>query len=258
LFALTKRKIVKARYYSRYDKKLQEITHYRNYPEMMPFIGKFYPGSKTKILIIGESHFLNGGQLMKDAQIFKEKSWYDLEANLLPKKEEPNGDNFIGAIFTREVIEDFIYRSTGKSYAIFRNLASVLKGHLPFWPDRYKTVFENIAYFNYFQRPSFKSGKSIKNNTRDDEVAFSVFISVIQVLKPNVIFFASQKAFKTYAAVLMKNPTEVVPPVHPFPHPGSSHWNTKSKEYQVNRDGIERTGKEKFDIYIGQYLSAQS
>ena len=226
----------------------------------MPFIGKFYGDADVKIVVVGESHFLDGNNLNRKAPEFTKESWYDLNANDLPKKEQ-EGDNFIGAIYTREVIEDFIYRSKGRSYTIYKNLASVMDKQLPYWPGKKNTVFENVVFLNYFQRPSFRPSKAIINSKKDNEVAFNVFIGVIKVVKPDVIFVASIEAFKAFSSELTKYPDEKLPQIHPLPHPGGSspYWTSKkSKEYQVHEDGKARTGKEKFADYLKHYMQIQS
>jgi len=55
-----------------YDDKLRCISHYGLYPEMMPWIGKDYPESRMKLLLLGESHYLEENSTYHHDR----ESWY--------------------------------------------------------------------------------------------------------------------------------------------------------------------------------------
>ena len=66
---------------SEFDSKFQEIKHYQNHPQMMPFVGKDY-GKFKKLLILAESHYLED----VDREYDIAKDWYTL--NDIPPGDE--------------------------------------------------------------------------------------------------------------------------------------------------------------------------
>ncbi|MDR1176770.1 MAG: hypothetical protein LBK83_15005 [Treponema sp.] len=58
--------------------RLEKIEHYKNYPQMIPFIGKYW-GKYKKLLIIAESHYLpeSTKEIIDDKYYFKNISSYN-------------------------------------------------------------------------------------------------------------------------------------------------------------------------------------
>src|SRR5690606_29403658 len=42
-----------------FDNSFSQVNHYRLYPELYPWVGKHYIDQETKILVLGESHYLS-------------------------------------------------------------------------------------------------------------------------------------------------------------------------------------------------------
>ena len=57
----------------KFDEDLDVIDHYQVYPEMKPWVGHEYDFSEAKILIIGESHYLDVGSFYHH----NPQEWYD-------------------------------------------------------------------------------------------------------------------------------------------------------------------------------------
>jgi hypothetical protein len=243
---------MKEKFKHAYDIQFKEIEHFKNYPEMMPFVGRNY--EDTKVLFIGESHFLNGAILFEKTPKF-ENQWYNQESSQLPLKQNDSDPNFLGAIYTREVLDDFMYGSSSKSYRIFSNLAAEMQDCIAQKSDNARSVFENVAFYNYYQRPAFSSGDSIEDNEEDNEKAYSVYKEVVQILQPKKVIFVSSKAasiYKYYKSRKYRDTDGKMnhPEYDSVSHPGSSWWNRRSKNYGENVDGTNRTGREKFKWLI--------
>ena len=54
-----------------FDNELLSFSHFKNYPNYLPYIGKDYSNSKKKILIIAESHFYPDEDFYKNIE-----TWY--------------------------------------------------------------------------------------------------------------------------------------------------------------------------------------
>jgi hypothetical protein len=59
-------------YNEQYDEQLLKIGHYKNHPQMLPFIGRNWGNEMKKVLLIGESHVTKDGRN-------NSKDWYDLK-----------------------------------------------------------------------------------------------------------------------------------------------------------------------------------
>lgn len=214
---------------SSYDSTLSEkVPHLKNYPNYLPHISAGYPEASVKILIVGESHYLNKKY---DDQVTADH-WYDNPVDVTAMLK----DNLSG-MNTRLVIKDFNGPNrTIKPYRIFLNLESAYEN---VYANR--NLFTECAYINYFQRPAERNGKSIKATSRDHQHAFENITALIETINPDKVIFVSRKAFDSYKAQVKDVDYKKVNVV---PHPACAWWNKKSPRYGVNN--IPSTGREKF------------
>ena len=223
------------------DQQLQQSIPFLNLvPGLLPHIGSSYAKAKRKIIIVGESHYLAkslNNKVSRDA-------WYDDTASVI---EQVKHANSLGYIHTRGVIEDMLTGKFNKAYTIFYNLNRE-------YQDVFSTtthLFEDAAYLNYFQRPAEQTGDSIKNNARDNQVAYDNLINLCTILNPDVVVFVSSKAYEAFRSEEHKHGN-----AHfkhdAVPHPASAWWNKPSRNYGINKDGSIRTGKQKFRAILSE------
>lgn len=164
---------------------LEQIAHLKKYPNYLPYISAKYTEAPLKILIVGESHYLNEKY---DDQV-DANTWYDDHENLSKRlKDDLSGTN------TRLVIADYKGNNrTLKAYRIFLNLEAAYR---QVFADR--TLFNECAFINYFQRPAERNGGSINASERDHNIAYENISVLIATLHPDKIIFVSRKAFDSY------------------------------------------------------------
>lgn len=230
------------KYYSiEFDKALDSVVHYQKYPEMKPWIGCDYAASPIKILVIGESHYLDvGSTYHHDPQ-----EWYD-GVTVTDKK-----DN--GWIKTRNIISNGIESKwKSKSKTIYRNIEKALLESNANLSEQ-TSAFNTIAFLNYFQRPAEHTGKSISVSELDSVVSKSVVSQVVKVISPEIIIFTSSLAWKhAKRSNLIKDFDEQSIKYTRAPHPGMPWWNRVSKAYGC------RTGKQHFVHFVNTALRADA
>lgn len=199
-----------------YDAQLEAIDHFVLYPSLLPWIGKNYRDANSKLLIIGESHYLKDGSTYHLDPV----AWYagvDL-TNVLEKD--------INWFRTRGTVSNGIATNWKlKSKAIYRNIAKALEtkgiGH-----GCADGPFGEIAYMNYFQRPAQVSGDSIRVAPLDVIRSAEVVAQVVSVLKPDLVIFCTSLGWKAAKSaglddVLRSRGITVKSTVHP----SSAWWN---------------------------------
>lgn len=215
-----------------YDKNLSEIPHYQKFPEMLPFIGTEWKSS-DRILLLGESHYIHGEDLIAhfgDNTILND--WYSFGS-------QDFNDDFRVNINTRRTVTKA--QTTGPYDSSLSFLYNVMDA-LRTGTIKYKSLENPLEYFsfmNYFQKPSFVEGKSVQNNSTDDEFAFKNLKYVISIIRPQNIIFMSSKAYDSFLPWQEKEMISVNL-IDKVQHPGSAWWNMMSV---VNKG---RTGREKF------------
>lgn len=212
-----------------YDDKLDLINHYKLYPEMKVWVGCNYSKNPTKLLLIGESHYLN------------KESEYHLDPKIWYAGVEVSEKIDCKNIKTRNIIYNGIKTKWQlKSKTIFRNIEKALFESL-FFENKPLTAFTEVAFMNYFQRPAEKTGQSINVSAIDAEVSSFVFQSVVNAVEANIIIFTSSLAWqhaKNYGIRDFLNKKNIK--VGRAPHPGMPWWSRSSKAYG------NQTGKEHF------------
>lgn len=179
------------------DKIILEHNHYRNHPQMLPFIGNNY-GTLRKLLIVGESHYLhnkNSELANKYSDIIK--NWYSITHDyILSKVDEKIGKGIISCTNTRANLNAFMADCrTLKAYTIYKNVSDVAM-QITFFKKNKIEPFTFMAYMNFFQRPADLTGEKLKPNKKDVEIARNVFSYVVNIIKPDYIFVVSSNVWE--------------------------------------------------------------
>jgi len=162
-----------------YTPSLSSLPFYKSHPYMLPFVGDEYESPKhKKLLLIGESHYMpEGSAVHHDVN-----SWY---GNPVLTSDEQDWCNTRG---TRE------WKSGRFGKEIDRCLKQVC-------PD-VESGWQQVASYNYFLRPA-DDRQSIEDlwmahggESLDREQAIRNLISVLEILRPNLVVFLSSKVCK--------------------------------------------------------------
>lgn len=227
-------------YTESFDENLKtSLDHFRNYPQMLPYIGNKW-GENKKILFLAESHFIPGVDINAIyPEIEFEKNWYTLNESYF------NGHVYLkDYINTRRVIEqsdDVKNNNYSTSLIVYYNIKSELKTYLNGLKNE-ELVFPYFSIYNYFQRPSFIEGDTIQNTPEDDQVAFETLKVVANNINPEAIIFVSRKAFDSFNNIRRQTKDETFnnSRIERVPHAGSAWWNKVSDVYGG------KTGREHF------------
>lgn len=216
-----------------YDNKLSKIEHYSegHHPEMMPFIGSHY--NEARVLLIGESHYCS--ERISDAEKnYILNNWY----------EEPTPDKFTNKEYfnTRFVLHNFLSLKRSRAHSMFRNPAKSIIEALELSNVSDSEAFNICAFMNYFQRPELVTGGSINNNEKDNKLSYETFTSVCNVIKPELVLFLSENAFKAFNKYETQSNKLNGRFVKSYSHPTCAHW-------------YSRNGKEAFESTIKKYVN---
>ena len=165
---------------SAYDSRFLSIPFYRSHPYMMPFVGDDYESSThKKLLLVGESHYMP-----EDSTVHHDvNAWY----NGTPELTESEQD-WCNTRGTRE----------GKSGRFGKEINRCLNLVLPSGGNGW----HQVAFLNYFLRPADcatgieELWKSYGGESLDRELAIRNLISVLEILRPDLIIFLSSKVCK--------------------------------------------------------------
>lgn len=156
------------------------LTFYSSHPYMIPFVGDNYESPKhKKLLLIGESHYMpEGSTVHHDAA-----KWYC--GNPVLTESEEDWCNTRG---TRE----------WKSGRFGKEIDRCVKLICP----SVESGWQQVASLNYFLRPA-DDRQSIEDlwkvhggESLDREQAIRNLISVLEILRPNLVVFLSSKVCK--------------------------------------------------------------
>jgi hypothetical protein len=214
---------------NRFDARFKEIEHFAQHPHALPFVGKDY-GKGQKILILGESHYLD-----PESNPETINNWYSLSSNDLNE-------------------ENLIWTNTS---LIVNNTNFKSKGHLIYKNVHYSLIncgvaggLSSISYMNFFQRPADSTGNSISVNQNDTIMANNVLKQVLDILSPDYLYFVSSKSYNHFDKGLF--------PTHKTghgPHPACPWWNKKSANFTKPDNVPAITGKESFQYFIKTNLA---
>jgi len=195
-------------------------TFYVNYPMMQPYVGDRYHGATTKLLLIGESHYLP----LRSRQHLTASDWYGGTSATLTEEEKIWIST--APIIRGAVAENF----RKKAHWIWKNAFKVINEAGPKYAD-YKLVAKDIAFFNFFLRPA-KTGKSLGVTPDDVVIANDAFALHHSALRPTAVIFLSALAHANFKAPPAARGTKVVVTMHP----SSAWWNRASKK-RGNKSG---------------------
>jgi len=220
-----------------YDEKLKAIQHFQNHPQMIPFVGINWNGIYSSLLIIAESHYIENRDNNKQKEIIE--NWYDILSTKLSENDRIWTS-------TADIIDNSKYLEGGESngHRIYLHIdKAIIESGLK--RENNEKMFQYVSFMNFFQRPSESESESINVNKRDQKVANETLKQVINIIKPNYIFFVSAKAWDFYDQSLF-DPNKTGHSCHPT----SKWWNRKASCYtDVNNLG-KVTGKESFINFI--------
>lgn len=215
-------------YTTKYDKQLKTLSHYQNYPQMLPFIGEDYDIQSQRLLIIAESHYLPENSSLDLSK------WYEMDETSLSEAEKEY-------INSREVLLAH-YKN---QRLIFKPIADAILEYGFNLKDS-SNVFKYVAWYNFFQRPAEVTGESIKPTKEDREKAEEAFEHIFQTINPTHVIFVSSKSWGW--AGILRYKFKDNPVVLDFTaHPNSQWWNRTAKKYG------SMTGKERFIHFLNQH-----
>ncbi len=216
------------------------LDMYKKYPELIPFVGDNYEKAKIKILLVGESHYthknkescLDGMAEPGSNDSLKDiNDWY--AGKLLQRLPETNtllsnkdSYNTVGVV--RKYLND---KKLDRSYHIFDYPAKVISEYNYVSNENLneRDAFKYISFINYFQRPEFSYGNSIKLYEIDEKIAFENFCNVINKIKPELIIFVSRLAYNSFNYYSQINNYSCNIKCTRIPHPCSAWWNRRTK-----------------------------
>ena len=185
-----------------------------------PFIGTEYNIQNFKILIVGESHYLND---------------FDFNDYL-------NGDKKVELI-TNNVVKRYLnYKKTGKYYAkwmnTFTKFSNVLYGKKSSIKDTVE-FWQSSSFYNYVQAPT--KGPRISPSKEEFKLSFDALKKVVEEIKPNLIFLWGHRLWDNFPKEnyeSSKNGNDKIHflkfsynlPIMVVPHPSSSKFNYGIKD----------------------------
>lgn len=177
---------------------------------MKPYVGGRYRNSTTKLLLIGESHYLPE----RSQQHVTPGQWYDGTSATL-SQEEKRWNN------TKEILRGAVEtKFREKAHWLWKNSFDAINAAGPKYVD-YREVAKDIAFYNFFLRPAIH-GRSLACEPKDVAMANDAFMLHYRDLEPTAVVFLSVLAHRHFHA----------PPgvkVISTTHPSSAWWNRISK-----------------------------
>lgn len=130
-----------------------------------PWVGKQYPTSTCKVLVILESHYINWER-------------NNIEALALPD-------------FTRRVVAEQLFPQYRWTSSSFNNLSACLSGNAVIKRE-VNLLWEKVALYNFVQRPMDNPNE--RPNGQDFINGWKAFPTVVDILRPDVCLFAGFSA----------------------------------------------------------------
>jgi hypothetical protein len=200
-----------------FDEPFSSISHFQRYPELYPWVGQAFHSQSSRILVVGESHYLEpDSDYHHDAT-----AWY---AGI-----SLHGKHDRAWTITRHIIANgFESRWKERSKTIYRNIEAAA-GDAGVGASRLDSPFHSMALMNYFQRPAQVSGKSIFVSALDRAHSAAVLNSVLEILSPQIVIFCSVLVWRA-ARDSIHRPQHVR---FAFtPHPATRWWHTPMRKYK--------------------------
>jgi hypothetical protein len=193
----------------KYDEDLRTIPHYKNHPQMLPFIGKNWEKGVEKALLVGESSLT--------VYAF---DWYERSSKQLNHNQREDTS-------VREIIENGLRKDSFGVNRIFTEINSIIKNEY-----NGKKDLSYFSFMNFFQRPATKKNKVF--DKRDISIGNKTIKEVLEILKPDYIFILSRLAWERLnidydSKILVKLFDEKK--IEFSCHPTCSWWNRVTKPY---------------------------
>jgi len=180
-----------------------------------PYVGKKYISNDFKILVLGESHYLNETEFL--AFINNDESVKHTTKNVV--------ERYLNYKKGISPIEKWMQTFT-KFSNVLSEESNLNQNSIEFW--------ENIAFYNYVQYPT--KAPRISPNINEFKNSFESFVNIVNELKPNIIYFWGHRLWNNFPKELYKLKIINESRVHflelqndiPFlvlPHPSSSKFN---------------------------------
>lgn len=224
--------------YERYDVELLKNDFINRHYECLPFIGENY--ERTRLLLIGESHYVKKDEVcFVNKDDFYNSSYDDFE----------EGDYKVW-INTRSVFEGRVYGES--SFDTFfsttaTEIARIVNHTDDLSMEQKREAMHQYAFMNYFKRPSYEQGKTIRQLTDlDYKIAYDISSHIIETLIPKLIIFLSKKAYYSFCDYDQDGRIMDKYQIKCVSHPSCPWWNRK------RRDG--GCAKEDFYNYVREIL----
>jgi hypothetical protein len=222
-----------------YDEDPNDIGFYKNFPQMMPWVGSEFENKEhKKILFIGESHYLP--EYLDDEDLLTPNGWYNQgEDNLDENSNEYSWTN------TREIVG---LKKREKGHSLYREVEKAIRNAKGIETNLIEdtNMFKYVGYYNYFLRPAYKNDSIKKTCIEWDlKIAHDAFENIIGILKPDYVYFLSVFAWESYKRYNNDFKNIII---DYSPHPACPWWNTK--KYKLNDKNELLTGKEKLNAFL--------
>jgi hypothetical protein len=217
------------------------VLHYKNHPQMIPFIGKNWK-KIDKILLIGESHFL---ERLIDEKIIKD--WYILKNKNLNDDQRNN-------TATENIINNGLISNFWKN-RIYSEINNAIKD------GDCELDMTYFSFMNFYQRPAMRKYEIF--DKKDDSVANNTINEVVKILKPDYIFFLSSTAWDRlnieYNNKILMDIFENNKIGHSC-HPANNWWNRESNANSIliGNENKKNTGKMTFKIFLKSIIKKPS
>ena len=212
----------------RYDNRLLKNEFLKRHNECLPFIGEKYDDSR--LLLVGESHYVE----KEDVGYVDRQDYYEISYDDLPK------GKYKGYINTRDV---FKYRASNKKYfeSFFSNIATeiaiIINHTSKVSLDQKRKAMQQFAFINYYKRPSYERGKTIRElTTQDNMIAYDISCYIMDVLDPNLIVFVSKKAYDSFLNSDRNKQMRSKYRIESVSHPSCAWWNRKRNDGKCARE----------------------
>ncbi len=207
-----------------FDQKLAQIEFYKKFPAMIPFVGENYVSKEhKKLLLIGESYYLPNDVTLHH----NPEKWYNDSQDSLYNLDP----NFVAWINCKELLNSewdcdghYTYKELNRSI-----------NDLPF--TKSKRGIDEIAFTNYFQRPSQKEGDSMSHfcTKLDVEKSKEILKDVIKTLSPDIIIFVSKYSWDCDNEYIKKEFPNIIVDFTCHPATNSKYWLNSSYPHNKNK-----------------------
>lgn len=221
--------------YKEYDEELLKNEFLNKHWECLPYIGERY--KETHLLLIGESHYVSEN----DIKYVNLTDFYDIPFDDL------EGEDYKTWINTRSVYERRVYYHKELKHFFYNpavEIAKIVNQTEVLSKEQIYDAMHRYAFMNYYKRPSFEKGKTIRGLTEKDFImAYDVSSFIIEILKPKLIVFISQKAYKAFCNYDNNN-LRIKYTIKSVSHPSSCWWNRRRKDDGCAREDFSKYLKE--------------